>query len=205
MRAIRQSIVRVGRSVESALGDWLLNIRTRGALPLGRLRGLHGDAVDYDTVTHMAIRKVIRLVSPSAHDIVYDLGCGKGRVVCHFARYPARKIIGIEISEALCDIARANGRRLRHRRSPIEIIQSDAAHADVGGGTIYYFYNPFGQETLLDVLRNIVRTHDFAKQTVTIIYMNAVATSVFEQFPDFHIVWDYRRSNGQRVIIYRSR
>ncbi|MFH1717486.1 MAG: class I SAM-dependent methyltransferase [Planctomycetota bacterium] len=204
MQSFRRRIVRLGRYVESISGDWCLNIRTRGALHSDSTRGRNLDAVDYDTVTHVAIKKAIRLVRPGPDDVVYDVGCGKGRAVCHFARCRTRKVIGIEISEQLCEIARANVRRLRKRRSPVEIRHVDAALADVGEGTIYYFFHPFGETTLLDVFENLKRTHDLATEKVTIIYINAQHAKVFDQCSCFQIIHDYKRSNGQRVVIYRS-
>jgi len=204
MKFVRRKFVRLGRYIESVSGDWFLNIRTQGVLLSGSPRGRNQDAISYDTVTHAAIKKAIRLVQPGPEDVVYDVGSGKGRAVCHFARYRTRKVIGIEISEQLCEIARTNVNRLRKRRSPVEIRHVDAALADLSEGTIYYFFHPFGESTLLDVLENLKRTHDLATEKVTIIYMNAQHAKVFAQYPSFQIIHDYRRSNGQRVVIYRS-
>jgi len=186
------------------VGDLRLNIRTQGALNVGSARGRNQDAVGYDTITHAAIKKAIRLVRPRRDDVVYDLGCGKGRAVCHFARCRTRKVVGIELCEELCQVARANVRRMRKRRSPVEIRHVDAALADISDGTIYYMFHPFGQSTLLDVLENIKKTHDLANEKVTIIYTNAQHAEAFDRYSDFRIIHDYKRSNGQRVVIYRS-
>lgn len=148
---------------------------------------------------------MIRLVQLIADDVVFDIGCGKGRAICHFAQQRVRKVVGIEISEQLCEIARTNARRLRNRRSPVEIINADAAIADVSEGTIYYMFNPFGEETLRDVLKNIETSHDLTTAWVTIIYMHALFAHVFDQFLCFEVVHEYQRVNGHRVVIYRNR
>ncbi len=205
MRFLRSRVGRLGRYLESILGDLYLNIRTRGALSLGAVRGRNQDAVDYDTITHAAIKKTIRLVRPGPDDVVYDMGCGKGRAVCHFARCRTQKVVGIDISDELCEIARINADRLRKRQSPVEIRCVDAALADISDGTIYYMFHPFGQSTLIDVLRNIESTHDLSNDKVTIIYTNAQHAAVFDKHSCFRIVHDYKRSNGQRVVIYQSR
>jgi len=113
-------------------------------------------------------------------------------------------VVGIELCEELCQVARANVRRLRRRRSPVEIRHVDAALADISDGTIFYMFHPFGQSTLLDVLENIKRTRDLATEKVTVIYTNAQHAEVFDGYSDFKIIHDYKRSNGQRVVIYRS-
>ena len=205
MAPIRRRIARLGRFVESVLGDLWLNVHTRGALYLARNRGRNQDAVEYDTIAHSAIKKVMRLVHPGTDDVAYDMGCGKGRVICHFARRRVRKVVGIEISEELCETARANVRRLRNRRSPVEIINADVTLEDLSDGTIYYMFHPFGEKTLREVLKNIETSHDLTTTKVTVIYVNAQFAHVFELFPCFQIVHDYQRANGQRVIIYRSK
>src|SRR4030042_1833565 len=90
---------RLGRLIESIAGDWWLNINTRSWRFINPHCTLYADTVDYETTTHSAIMKVVRIVKPTNNDLVFDLGCGKGRAICHFARLPVRKVVGIEISE----------------------------------------------------------------------------------------------------------
>jgi predicted RNA methylase len=149
--------------------------------------------------------KVIRLVKPKPDDVVFDLGCGKGRVVCHFARRHVRKVVGIEISESLSKIAENNARTLRKPHAPIEIRNTDAAIADVSDGTIFFMFNPFGPETLRSVLKNIEKSRDIEVMPVRLIYMNPTSSQVFGEFPWLKIAFDYRRLTRQRVIIYHSR
>ena len=197
-------IRRWARFLESAIGDWWMNIDTKGLYAFNGERGQNCDAFDYDTVAHVAIRKVIRLIKPADDDVVYDLGCGKGRIVCHFAQQRVRKVVGIEISDVLCEIAKANIQKLRNKRSPVEIINADVLTADLSDGTIFYLNNPFGERTLRSVLRNIVESHGVNKTTATIIYVNPRFQHVFEEFSCFDILYDYQRTSGQRVRIYRT-
>jgi precorrin-6B methylase 2 len=83
------------------------------------------------------------------HDVVMDIGCGMGRVLCVFARRRLKKCIGIEFSGELAGIAERNARALRGRRAPIEIRIGDAAEADYTEGTIFWIYNPFGERTCM--------------------------------------------------------
>lgn len=197
-------IRRCGRFLESAIGDLWMNIDTKGLYVFSGEQGQNCDAFDYDTIAHVAIKKVISLTKPSNDDVVYDLGCGKGRVACHFAQQRVRKIVGIEISDLLCEIAKTNIQKLRNRRSPVEIINADVVTADLSDGTIFFLFNPFGERTLRSVLRNIAESHDVNKTIAIIIYVNPQFQHVFEEFSCFHILYDYQRTSGQRVVIYQN-
>lgn len=204
MNQILRQVFNAGRTVESVLGDWMMNVNTRGGVKFCNDRGKYQDALDFETVAHTAMRKAIRLVMPSPEDVVFDIGCGKGRALCHFARLRVRKVVGVELSEALCQAARENAKRLRRARSPIEIFQGDAAEVDLSEGTYFFMNNPFGEKTLRDVLRNIEISHDLATTLVTIIYMTARYPHVINEFPWLKVIFDYRRARGGRVMIYQS-
>ena len=66
-------------------------------------------------------------------------------------------------------------------------------------------FNPFGPETLRYVLKNIEKSRDIEAMPMRIIYMHARVPDVFAEFPWLEIAFDYRRFNGQRVVVYRSR
>lgn len=204
MRRMRRAVFNLARAVESVAGDWFLRIHSRGSVYFAKHRGQNSDAFNYETSTHNAIMKVIRLVKPKPDDVVFELGCGKGRAACHFARRDVRRVVGIEISESLSKIAEQNALTLRKPHAPIVIRSIDAVIADVSDGTIFFMFNPFGPETLRNVLRNIEKSRDIEEMPVTIIYMHATTPQVFNEFPWLAIAFDYKRFNGQRVIIYRS-
>ena len=185
------------------MGDWYLNINSRGYVGVERELGINHDAHDFDTISHCAIRKTIRMIKPSSSDVVVVLGCGKGRTVCHFARERVGKVIGVEISKMLCEIARKNAVALRFAKCPIEIRNEDAASTDLREGTIFFMFNPFGEKTLSRVVDAISESK--RKGSIRVIYMNAQFPEVFERNPTFEIVFDYQRKRGQRVIIYQSR
>jgi precorrin-6B methylase 2 len=89
--------------------------------------------------------------------VFYDIGSGMGRIVCAAARKRLRKCTGVEMSEPLCQIARCNAMKLRGRKAPIEIVCGDAPTADLGEGTIYFMFDPFGADTIRDTLENIMK------------------------------------------------
>jgi SAM-dependent methyltransferase len=174
-------VLRLWGFAESVVGDWYMNVNTGGILKCEDKRGIHQDANYFSTISHRAIKKTIKLVRPTVNDVVYVLGSGKGRAVCHFAQQRVQKVVGIEISEELCEIARNNTRRLRNVNSPIEIRNADVAITDVSNGTIFFMFNPFGDKTLRHVLKNIETQQ--SRRSIRIIYMNAQFSDVFHEFP----------------------
>ena len=91
-------------------------------------------------------------------DVFLDFGSGMGRAVIMAAKYPFRKVYGVEIAPQLNEIARQNVRsalpRLKCR--DIELVTADAREFVIPDEvTAIYFFNPFYGEVLAKVLQNI--------------------------------------------------
>lgn len=136
-------------------------------------RSSHRDSFNYRPADYLNIWRVLRVLSPGKDDVFYDIGCGKGRVVCVAATRSLRRVIGVELSEPLCSVARSNTERLRGRKAPVEIRCEDAAVSDLSDGTIYFMFNPFEEATMRDVLANMQRSLKRRQRRVTIVYYNA--------------------------------
>jgi precorrin-6B methylase 2 len=115
-----------------------------------------------------------------AEDVFYDVGCGAGRVLCVVAQGRIRKCVGVELTPQLCHLARENARNLRGGHTAIEIVEGDATRADYSDGTVFFFYNPFGAETLEEVLRRIRESVLLRPRRIQCIYLNPTARHVFE-------------------------
>jgi hypothetical protein len=98
----------------------------------------------------------------------------QGRVVHHAARRPFGRVIGVEISPVLAEIAR-NGlatRRHQHRCGSVEIVVCDVTQFRVPDDlTIGYFFHPFVGATFDAVLRGIVCSLDRHPRRVRLIYV----------------------------------
>ena len=53
----------------------------------------------------MEAGKLVRLLSPNKNDVILEIGCGTGRVTRQLAR-KCRKVVGIDFSQAMLDVAR---------------------------------------------------------------------------------------------------
>jgi hypothetical protein len=192
----------LARRVESWAGDRWMNVDTGAAVRFGDPRGLNGDACDFQTNAHTTIVQAIRTVVLQPSDVVFVMGCGRGRAVCHFARQPVRKVVGIELDADLCEAARANAWALRGRMAPIEIRQADAAIDDLSDGSVFFLFNPFGERTLRTVLSHIEAARAQAGKRTVIVYANPVHAQVLEESTWLTRCHDYRGLGGLRVSVY---
>jgi SAM-dependent methyltransferase len=87
-----------------------------------------------------------------------DLGCGKGRALLVAAQFPFRHLFGVEITDELCDIARANVALNPDWENRISIVNEDATtYIYPDGPFVLYLYYPFLIPVLRRVLTNLVR------------------------------------------------
>ena len=103
-----------------------------------------------------------------------DIGSGKAKVLLLAARYPFRKIIGIEKYEDLHRLGEDNlgraslsGRRCAH----IETHCIDACDFEFPNEpTLLYFFNPFPLEVLRQVLTNLEASLRRAPRALTVVF-----------------------------------
>ena len=134
----------------------------------------HPDRRYYVPSPRWALPRALRFLGVSDRDTFVDFGCGKGRVVHQAAKRPFRRVIGVEISPALAEIARTNlaTRRHQHRCPNVEIVVADAKEFPVPDDlTIAYFWHPFAGETHEAVLRGIIDSIDRHPRRVRLIYL----------------------------------
>jgi SAM-dependent methyltransferase len=134
----------------------------------------HPDRTWYATSPWYALPRALRYVGVSDRDTFVDFGCGKGIVVHQAAKRPFRRVIGVEISPVLAEIARANlaGRTHQHRCQNVEIVVSDVTEFSVPDDlTIAYLFHPFMNETLDAALRGIIDSVDRRPRRVRLIYV----------------------------------
>ena len=137
--------------------------------------GLAGEGrVWYEPSGWSVLGHVLPRGEVSPDDVFIDLGSGKGRVVLLAARYPFKRVIGVELSERLTEIARGNLERNRHRLAcqDIELVTADALDYELPDDvTVAYLFNPFTGETFDRVLRKLIDSVDRNPRTLRLIYL----------------------------------
>lgn len=91
------------------------------------------------------LRDIFARVPVSRDDVLVDIGCGEGRVINFWlSRGWKNPIIGIEFVEAVAENARK-----RYRKYPdVSIVTGDAVANLPRNGTLFFLYNPFGDQVV---------------------------------------------------------
>ena len=114
------------------------------------------------------------------------------------------RVVGIELDRPLCQIARQNADRMRGRHAPIDVRCEDASSADLSDGTIYYLYNPFGPETMRDVLGRIRRALADRPRRVRVVYHNSVHEDLMRSCEWLELTDVFKTLRGQRVTFWTA-
>jgi SAM-dependent methyltransferase len=171
----------------------------------------HPDRVRYVPSDWHVLPRALRYLGVSNKDTFIDFGCGKGRVVHQAAKRPFRRVIGVEVSPALAEIARRAlaARRRRHRCGSVEIVVSDVADYLVPDDlTIAYFYHPFTDDTFGAVLKGITDSIDRRPRRVRLIYLLPIQGSRILDTGRFRLLTEQRSRlldvPGARAAIFES-
>ena len=157
----------------------------------------------YGTFAYRPIFKILQRLNLTGNDVFVDIGCGKGRVVCCAAMFGIRKSIGVELDETLCRAARENTKQLRTRRSSIEIIHAPAQECDYRECNKFFLFNPFGEQTLRQVVEAISRSMEDQPRPIELAYVNPAYDHVLEEHPRFEQfgLWRWRPWNGLKFDV----
>lgn len=152
------------------------------------------DATHYEPTPLCDLRRLLAaLPRPLEGRHFFDVGAGMGRALMLASLHPFAHVTGVEISGALCEIARDNLARWRQRRRDLRcrdmrIMQGDATNAPLPQrDAVLYLYNPFGAATLERLSR---RCENEIAGTCTIVYHTPVHRAVLDARRTFDILDD---------------
>jgi SAM-dependent methyltransferase len=171
----------------------------------------HPDRIRYVPSDWHVLPRALRYLGVSEQDTFVDFGCGKGRVVHQAAKRPFRRVVGVEVSPALAEVARRAlaTRSRQHRCGSVEIVVSDVADYQVPDDlTIGYLYHPFTHETFDAVLQKIVASIDRRPRRVRLIYLLPIQASRILSTGRFRLLTEQRSRlldiPGSRTAIFES-
>jgi Methyltransferase domain len=168
-------------------------IRSGGMVRLADVGLGHHERVDYTPLPWRALPRILPPVS--ADDVFVDIGVGKGRVLCQAARYPFARCIGVELSDELAEIARANVETMRRRRArSVEVVTADGTEWPIPDDvTMVFLNNPFVGESFARAAQNLVASLDRRPRRLQVIYVNPweheqlLATGRFRQAAEWRV------------------
>lgn len=191
--------------------EWRLSISTEDIIELRELGIDNKECKHYGATDYASIRKIMHTLalSPSEH-VFLDFGAGMGRAMILAAMYPFRRVMGVEISPELVEIAKRNFARCEHklRCREIEIITSDATKYDIPNDvTVVYFNNPFFGHILESVLNNLRMSLEAAPRNLWVV-CNLPQQSAFESQIARHewlsLQTQFTFPDKRRCFIYHS-
>jgi hypothetical protein len=150
-------------------------IRTSGAITLQELGIEHPEREPYRPTSWFLLRRALPVESVGPDDVFIDFGSGMGRVTFQAARhYPFKRVIGVELSQNLHDIARANIDRNRHRLrcQDVQLVRNDVVDYEVPDDvTVAFFFNPFKGQIFATVIDRLLASVARNPRRLRIVYV----------------------------------
>jgi 16S rRNA G966 N2-methylase RsmD len=170
--------------------DAELNIDTAAEVPIWRLKISSANAKfagRYQTVSPDLFFQTLALVPADLQGVTFvDLGCGTGRTLILAARRGFQRIVGVEFSQELANIARRNMLKVG---ITAEILEMDACQYKFPeGNLLIYMYNPFGGGVMQSVIGNLLEGRHYNSDKAFVVYLNPVQSSLFESKSEFELV-----------------
>ncbi len=147
----------------------------------------------YDVVGHLPI---------THEDFAFlDCGSGKGRVLMMAADYPYKRIIGVEYSRVLHDIAERN--LLRYESDRKKCLHVGSSCADMRkydlptDPLVLYMFNPFDAPMMRAVLTRVQRSLDWHPRPFFLVYVNPHHRDVVAEADFLEL---FARGRGWRIF-----
>ncbi len=108
-------------------------------LPLGRLPHPRRVNVNYEPTPMKMIERMLELAQVGSDDLLYDLGCGDGRIVVMAAERYGTHAVGFDIDPQRISESRARAQEARVEHL-VDFIQRDGTRVDLSQATVVTLY-----------------------------------------------------------------
>jgi predicted RNA methylase len=169
------------------------------------LKGSNGQ----DATGYLPVRPRVFLRALSSLPIDYskyyfvDLGSGKGRAILLAARYPFKRLIGVEFAKEFHDAAVRNAAHSRYGKDSVEFVWADVL--DFGIPTepcVLYLFHPFGTEMMRALLSKVARSFIEKPRDIILVYVNPENEGIVRsQFPNCRVLSAFK--GKQHCVAYR--
>jgi SAM-dependent methyltransferase len=172
----------VGQTLEITL-DWLIDyyldrhfgVNTSNIVEARELRYNNPACLFYQPTVYRSVYKTLNSANiAKGNSVLLDYGCGMGRVLTVAARYPFRKVIGVELNSELSEIAIQNIRKASpHLKcQDVQVINQDAVSFAVPAEVdCFFFFHPFEGDVMARVIENIHASLVDNPRQITILYI----------------------------------
>jgi 16S rRNA G966 N2-methylase RsmD len=174
---MKTSYERLRRTIGQLAYERRYGVRTAELIELDELGIAGAGRGYYVAASWRTLRRTLSRKEITSKDVFVDFGSGMGRMVLEAARFPFGRVVGVELSEQLNEIAKENVRRTRQRLHcrDIELVQTDVLAYEMPDDiSVVFFNNPFQGPVFETVINRLVETLDRNPRQLKIIYYNPV-------------------------------
>jgi hypothetical protein len=159
----------------------------------------------YQPTPRSVFLRMLKSVDLAYHDDTFvDIGSGKGAVLLYASGFPFRQILGIEYSPKLHQVAESNIRRYSHpdmRCRCLAAVCTDAVEYPLPDGPlVLYLHNPFGEDVMSRLIRNIEASLRGNPREVIVLSYNPAVEATLDR-----VSWLVLLRTGWNYAIYRTR
>lgn len=127
-------------------------------------------------------------------DVVYELGCGRGRTCFWLHLFIGCKVYGIEYVPAFIRIAQSVKRRFRVEN--VKLVHADMMNVDLTDATVVYFYGTTIEDEELKKLCNKLAKCDSHVKIITISFPLSVYHAGFKTIKRFKVKFPWGETDA---------
>ena len=126
--------------------------------------------------------EIFRMLDIKQGDRLLDIGSGKGYAMYLFSQFPFSKIHGVELSEELFKISKANLEKIFPDDDRFQVFCGDALELDCLDDYNYIFmYNPFPREIIPTFVDRLKKSLINNPRKLVVVYQNPQRGALFEE------------------------
>ena len=211
MKPLKHMIIKTKRILQYKFLKLIENARGLDTLKYVNVEELgfsHVAGYRYEHTKKKCLREVLKKMNISEEDSIVDLGSGKGVALIEFARYPFKKIAGVELSNILLNICRNNLERLNIKNVELHCMNA-SGFKQFEEYNYIYMYNPFPEAVVKKVLSNLKATIEKSIKPIYIIYKYPTCHKAILDSGYFEDIMEFKNKNtvyplADYIIVYRS-
>ena len=138
----------------------------------------------YQPSQAVPLRTLLHTLRIPPGKVLVDFGCGKGKVLLIASEFGFAEVRGVEVSPALCEIARKNCETYREKtktKTQFVIVHADACEYRIADDEeVFFLFNPFDAAIVRQVVQNLTISLHRRKRKIWILYGQAVHREAVE-------------------------
>ena len=165
----------------------------------------------YEVTRARPFRKLLAKLDLPKDGVFVDFGSGKGRVLMMAAELGFERIVGVEFSHELCDVARKNLAVFRTKSRldvDIQILEMDVVDYEIRPvENVFFMFNPFDSEVMRIIVDKISKSvYDHPRKT-WLIYQYPECRDAIDANELFELTGRHRWSGCEFLVyeVYENR